>query len=184
VDGRRRGGSTPIVGFPVAVDEPYQHYQFAGRGDVLAWSIERRALLHIENRTRFPNLQEAMGSYGAKRAYLAAALADRLKLRRGFDSVTHVMVGLWSTEVQHVIRLRTATFRSACPDNPEAFAAWWRGDPPASGLTSTFILLDPIGRPRFRRWVDLEDALRAAPRYRGCVDALNAMARGSSGASA
>jgi hypothetical protein len=89
------------------------------------------------------------------------------------------MVGLWSTEVQHVVRLRTATFRASCPDDPDAFAAWWRGDPPANGVTSTFILLDPIDRSRSRRWVSLDDGLRAAPRYRGYVDALGAMTAGS-----
>jgi hypothetical protein len=171
-----------LLGFPVAMDEPYQHYQFAGRADVVAWSIERRALLHIENRTRFPNLQDALGSYAAKRAYLAAALASRLKLRGGFASETHVMAGLWSGEVQHVVRIRTATFRSASPHDPEALAAWWHGDPPTVGATSTFVLLDPIDRPRSRRWVGLDDALRAAPRYRGYADTLGAMTRGSSGA--
>ncbi len=45
------------LGFAVRLDEPFQHYQFAGRGDVVAWSVERAALLHLENRTAFPNLQ-------------------------------------------------------------------------------------------------------------------------------
>lgn len=61
--GRPRG-----FGFGVAMDEPYQHYQFAGRADVVAWDLERRALLHIENRTAFPNVQEALGSYGREAA--------------------------------------------------------------------------------------------------------------------
>lgn len=39
--------------FSVALDEPYQHYQFAGRADVLAWRLDPPALLHVENRTRF-----------------------------------------------------------------------------------------------------------------------------------
>ncbi|HEX5828719.1 MAG TPA: hypothetical protein VFY23_14425 [Candidatus Limnocylindrales bacterium] len=43
-------------GRTIAIGEPYQHYQFAGRADLLAWDAED--LLHIENRTRFPNLQE------------------------------------------------------------------------------------------------------------------------------
>ena len=45
-------------GFRTGVDEPYQHYQFAGRADVIGWDVDARALLHIENRTRFPNIQE------------------------------------------------------------------------------------------------------------------------------
>src|SRR3990170_2125685 len=45
------------LGFDVGLDMPYQHYQFAGRADLLAWDRERRSLLHVENRTRFPNLQ-------------------------------------------------------------------------------------------------------------------------------
>ena len=41
--------------YVVAVDHPYQHYQFAGRADVMAWSTDQpAALLHLENRTRFP----------------------------------------------------------------------------------------------------------------------------------
>src|SRR5437773_336591 len=38
-------------GYQIGVDEPYQHFQFAGRADVVAWQPQRRALLHLENRT-------------------------------------------------------------------------------------------------------------------------------------
>jgi transcriptional regulator with XRE-family HTH domain len=55
-------------GFKVAIDEPYQHYQFAGRADVVAWDLAKRAPLHIENRTDFPNVQESLGSYASKKA--------------------------------------------------------------------------------------------------------------------
>ena len=99
-------------GFPVAIDEPYQHYQFAGRGDLVAWSLHNRALLHIENRTRFPDLQDAIGAYNAKCAYLADSVAKRLGLRDQFRSVTHVLALLWSAELRHLVRLRTATFRA------------------------------------------------------------------------
>jgi hypothetical protein len=156
----------------VALDEPYQYYQFAGRADLVAWSLERRSLLHVENRTQFPNLQDALGSYNAKRAYLARAIAERLNLRGGFSSVTHALVGLWSGEVQHAIRLRIATFRATCPDDSMAFSSWWSGDPPATGTSSAFILLDPLDRQRSRRFVDLDDALKATARYRGYADAV------------
>jgi transcriptional regulator with XRE-family HTH domain len=53
-------------GYAIAVDEPYQYYQFAGRADVVAWESAGPALLQVENRTRFPNVQEALGSYNAK----------------------------------------------------------------------------------------------------------------------
>ena len=66
------------IGFRVGIDEPFQHYQFAGRADVVAWSVECEALLHIENRTRFPDIQESFGSFNAKRRYLGADLAARL----------------------------------------------------------------------------------------------------------
>lgn len=164
-------------GIPVAIDEPYQHYQFAGRGDVVAWSIERRSLLHIENRTRFPNIQDAAGSFNAKRAYLADTIAARIRLPGGFRSVTHVMCGLWSSEVQHTVRLRTATFRALCPDPSDAVEAWWRGDPPTVGSTSSFVLFDPAERPRARRWVQLDAALRVEPRYRDYLEAVGAIGR-------
>jgi transcriptional regulator with XRE-family HTH domain len=160
---------------PVNLDEPYQHFQFAGRAHVVSWSLPDRALIHLENRTRFPNLQEALGSYNAKRAYLADAVARRVGLRGGFASVTHVMVGLWSAEVQHVLRLRRATFMATCPDDSNAFAAWWDGRPPRSGITSAFVLLDPVERPRARRWVGLEDALRVEARHRDYAAAVAAM---------
>ncbi len=70
------------LGYGVGVDEPYQHFQFAGRADVVAWDLDHRALLHIENRTRFPDIQAAAGALNAKRDHLAASIARRLGLGR------------------------------------------------------------------------------------------------------
>lgn len=162
-------------GHVVAVDEPYQHFQFAGRADVLAWDVETRNLLHVENRTRFPNLQDAAGSYNAKRRYLPAVLAERLGVgRRGFESVTNVMAVLWSSEAIHAIRMHPSTFGALGPDDPEAFDAWWRGATPRPGVTSTVILLDPApSTPRHCAWATLDDATR--PRYRGYAEAAAAL---------
>jgi transcriptional regulator with XRE-family HTH domain len=170
-------------GFPVAIDEPYQHYQFAGRADLLAWDLEKRALLHVENRTRFPNIQEAIGSYNAKRWYLPAVLAERLRLRGGFASVTNVMVCLWSSEVLHAIRVRAETFRAVCPDNRDDFDRWWAGDVVASTRsTSTLIVLDPNVGPSGKRraTAGLDRALEAStrPRYRSYAEAVEALRRG------
>ena len=161
----------------VRVDEPYQHYQFAGRADVLAIDQARRALLHIENRTRFPDLQGFAGSFNAKRAYLADDVARRLGWREGPASVTHTVVALWSSEVLHALRLRNATFRAVCPDPPDAFAAWWAGEPPVRGSTTSMVVFDPLPGERRsrRRWISLDDATRAEPRYRGYADALAAL---------
>jgi len=164
-------------GFEVAIDEPYQHYQFAGRADVVAWDREARALLHIENRTRFPNVQEALGSYGSKRAYLARVLAERLAIHRGWASETHVIAALWSSEVIHVLRLREATFRVTCPDPIDAFEAWWAGQPTRlGGRTSTLVLFDPApgvreayrvgelrltSRSRYGTYAEVAERLRA-----------------------
>jgi transcriptional regulator with XRE-family HTH domain len=168
------------LGFSVAVDEPYQHYQFAGRADVVAWSTNDRALLHIENRTRFPNLQDAAGSFNAKRAYLAKVLADRWDVRGGFTTVTHAMVALWSAEVIHTVRLRGATFRSLCPDPAAAFEAWWAGHPPDPGQSSAFVLMDPFAASRARRFVDLEAvAAGVRPRVRGYADAVGRLRSGT-----
>ena len=165
-------------GRTVAIDEPYQHYQFAGRADVLAW--DRHNLLHIENRTRFPNLQEAAGSWNAKRQYLARALAERLGLGpRGWRSVTHVMASLWSAEALHVIRLRRASFTALCPDGTEAFEAWLHGDEPPGGVASTLIVLDPtvpFGSRR-RTFAAMEEPPILDPCYRGYADAAEALRR-------
>ena len=132
-------------------------------------------MLHIENRTRFPDLQAFAGGYNAKRAYLAADLAGRLGIRGGFRSVTHVVAALWSSEVLHVVRLRQASFTALCPDPVDAFAAWWDGLEPIEGQSSAFVLFDPLpGRRRSRRrWVGLEDVPRVEPRYRGYAHALD-----------
>ena len=162
----------------LAIDEPYQHYQFAGRADVLAW--DRENLLHIENRTRFPNLQEAAGSYNAKRQYLAGSIAHRAGLGpRGWRSVTHVMACLWSSEVLHAIRLRRATFDALCPDPPDALLAWLRGEPPAAGVTSTLVVLDPLVpiASRRRTIAAVNEPPRLEPRYRGYADAAEALRR-------
>ncbi len=185
-------------GRTLAIDEPYQHYQFAGRADVLAW--DRENLLHIENRTRFPNLQEAAGSYNAKRQYLAGGIADRAGIGpRGWRSVTHVMACLWSAEVLHAIRLRRASFDALCPDPPDALLAWLTGEQPAAGVTSTLVVLDPLVpfgsrrrtiaavgpadepprlNPRFRGYADAAEALRQAGRTTGNPIARAASASG------
>jgi transcriptional regulator with XRE-family HTH domain len=156
-------------GVRVGIDEPYQHYQFAGRADVVAWDLQQRALLHIENKTRVPNLQELAGSYNAKRAYLGAALAERAGIRR-WASETHVIAGLWSSEVLHVLRLREATFRALGPDGAAGFTAWWSGTAPTPGVTSAVIVLDPLATGRQASLIDLDRAMTAKPRYRGYAD--------------
>jgi transcriptional regulator with XRE-family HTH domain len=166
------------AGRTLAIDEPYQHYQFAGRADLLAW--DRENLLHIENRTQFPNLQEAAGSYNAKRQYLAGTLAERLDLGpRGWRSVTHVMACLWSSEVLHAIRLRRATFAAVCPDQPDALRAWLVGGAPVAGSSSCLVVLDPLVPfgSRRRTIAAVEEPPRLQPRHRGYADAADALRR-------
>ncbi len=163
------------LGLRTNLDVPFQHYQHAGRADFLAWSAEPARLLHLENRTRFPNTQEALGSFNAKRAYLGPELAARLGIGR-WQQETHVIVALWSSEVLHPLRLRNATWRAACPDSG-AFEAWWLGEPPASGVRSELVVWDPlegIRRDR-RRWVGLSDVATVRPRYRGYGETLSAL---------
>jgi transcriptional regulator with XRE-family HTH domain len=165
-------------GRTISIDEPYQHFQFAGRADVLAW--DEADLLHIENRTRFPNLQEAAGAWNAKRQYLARAIADRAGIGpRGWRSVTHVMACLWSSEVLHEIRLRRASFAALCPDAPDALTAWLTGVAPAPGTTSTLILLDPAVPfgSRGRTITPFVEPPRIEPCFRGYADAARALRR-------
>jgi transcriptional regulator with XRE-family HTH domain len=166
-------------GFTVRLDEPYQHYQFAGRADVVAFDPAAKALLHIENRTRFPNVQEALGSFGAKRSYLGPVLAERLGIRGGWRSETHVVAALWTSEVIHVLRLRPATFTSACPDPIDGVVAWWNGAPPMTAVSSSLVLFDPAPgvRPAFRV-ASLGPATK--PRHRGYAEVAHAL-RSSSG---
>ena len=162
------------LGLNVAIDEPYQHFQFAGRADLLAWNLDERRLLHVENKSRIDDLQDLAGAYNAKRAYLATALGERLGVGpRGWRTVTHVLAVLWSSEVLHALRIRTATFRAVCPDPPEGFAGWWADSDLKAGATSALVVLDPAADlGRARRWIGLEEAIASArPRYRGYADA-------------
>ena len=127
----------------------------------------------FENRTRFPDLQQAAGSYNAKRQYLAPTLARQLGVAR-FVSETHVMAGLWSAEVIHSVRLRHATFRALCPDPPDRLEAWLRGEPPHLGRSSTFVLLDPVARGRTARTTGLDRVLSGVrPRVRDYREAAS-----------
>ncbi len=167
-------------GRAIAIDEPYQHYQFAGRADVLAW--EGRDLLQIENRTQFPNIQDAAGSYNAKRQYLSRALAERVDIGpSGWRSVTHLIACLWSAEVLHVLRLRRATFSALCPDGPDQFDSWLRGAAPSPGTTSSLIVLDPavVVGSRRRTFAPFADVPRLDPRHRGYAEAAAALRRSS-----
>lgn len=162
-------------GLGVAMDEPYQHYQFAGRADVVAWNVEARALLHLENRTQFPNVQEALGSFTTKRAYLGNVLAERLNLHGGrWASETHVVVALWSSEVLRVLRRRETTFRVACPDPRELFDRWWEGDVrDLRGKTTALVLMDPAAGIRERARFGGLGRLQARPRYRDYREAAS-----------
>jgi len=167
------------LGYTVSIDEPYQHFQFAGRADVVAWSLEREAMLHIENRTRFPDLQSVAGSYNAKRLYMPMVLAERIGLRRGFRCEAHVIAGLWSAEVIHSVRMRRASFQAICPDPPWEFESWWRGGRPDERRTSSFILFDPFATGRQARWTDLTTTLTSArPRVRGYAEAAGRLGSG------
>jgi hypothetical protein len=166
-------------GFDIAIDESFQHYQFAGRADVLAWSVERRALLQVEVKTRFPNLQESFGAYNTKRRYLPAVMAGRVGVRDGWATVTNAFVALWSSEVLHELRLHPASFAAVCPDPIDAFVGWWSGALPPAGATSTLVAFDPVdaGRSDRRRYLGLKDVATARGRYRGYADALVAVER-------
>jgi transcriptional regulator with XRE-family HTH domain len=159
------------LGFDTGIDEPYQHYHFAGRADVTAWQGQPSALLHIENRTQYPDIQAMAGSWNGKRAYLADAIAERVGVPGPWGSVTHVMVALWSREVQRALQRHPETFRSLCRDPADAFEAWWSGHPPARGSRSTFVLLDPFSAAGEPAFIGLEEALRAKPRMRDYAEA-------------
>jgi len=162
--------------FAVGIDEPYQHFQFAGRGDVVAWDGERRAFLHVENRTRFPDFQDMAGGFNAKRAYLGQALADRIGVRR-WASETHVIAALWSSEVLHALRLRRESFRALCPDDRANLDLWWSGEPPEGPRSSILVVLDPLASGRARPYCDLDAALVARPRYRSYSELASRLAR-------
>ncbi len=173
-------GRLSAGGFTVSLDEPFQHYQFAGRADVLAWDAGRSALLHVENRTRFPNVGETFGSHNAKRRYLPAVIAERLGLRGGFRSVTNVIVALWSAEVLRDLRRHRPSFQAVCPDSAEDFAAWWSGRVPADArVTSSLVVFDPVGGGRSdrRRFIGLDEIGSIRPRYRDYADAAAELRR-------
>jgi transcriptional regulator with XRE-family HTH domain len=161
----------------VRLDEPYQHYQFAGRADLVVIDARERALLHVENRTRFPDIQAFAGAWNAKRSYLAPVLANRESLRGGWSAVDHVIVALWSSEVLHTLRLRRHSIRALAPDGAVGWVAWWDGSPIPRGVRSSLVLFDPLPgvRRSRRRWVGLERLDAVEPRYRGYADALAAL---------
>jgi transcriptional regulator with XRE-family HTH domain len=178
--GEAEAGHFAAHGLRVAIDEPYQHYQFAGRADFLAWNVDERRLLHIENKSRLDDIRDVAGAYNAKRAYLAAALSDRLGVGpRGWCAVSHVLAVLWSSEVLHTLRTRSATFAAICPDPSDAVDAWWTGRAIPDGVTSALIVFDPatnLGRARC--WTSFEAAVASArPRYRDYADAVRKLSR-------
>jgi transcriptional regulator with XRE-family HTH domain len=173
--GEFEAGHFRQMGVSVALDEPYQHYQFAGRADFVAWNVQDRALLHIENRTRFPDFQEMAGAFNAKRAYLGRVLADRLGVNV-WRSETHLIAALWSAEVLHALRLRSESFRALCPDSPDGIGSWWNGRPVASGKRTELVVIDPLARGRQREWIGLGEALTTRPRHRGYADVARLLA--------
>ena len=155
----------------VFIDEPYQHFRFAGRGDLVVVDRDLSAIAHSEHKTRIPNIGETAGSFNAKCTWLAGEVGERLGIPR-FRSESHTLVLLWSAEVLAIARSRTATLRALGPDGSKPLDAWWAGTP-LPGKHRGLVVFDPVDRgPAHRRWVDLDAALDARPRYRGYADAL------------
>ena len=158
----------------VGADEPFQHFQFAGRADVTAVDTAGPDLLHHEVKTAIVNVGELAGAWNVKRQYLARALADRYAIRGGFRAVTHVLTIAWTADCLRVLRLREATLRSLGPDVPGPFARWWDGGrPEAPATTSIVIVLDPLERPRAPAWAPLQDLGALRPRHRSYADLLH-----------
>lgn len=156
----------------VLVDEPYQHFRFAGRGDLVVVDRSRHAVHHSENKTRIVNVGELSGSFNAKCLWLAGHVAKRSGVRL-FTSESHTLVLLWSEEVLAVARSLGRTLRSLGPHGTDPFAAWWDGTPLA-GMHRGLVVFDPIDRGTSQRqWVGLDEALEARPRYRGYADAFH-----------
>ena len=176
--GELEAGHFRRLGATVRLDEPYQHDQFAGRADLVAWTLDPPELLHIENKSQIRDVQDTLGSFNAKRAYLGQEIAGRLGIRR-WRSETHVLVLAWTAEVLHTLRLRAETFRSIAPDPPGAFGAWWSGGAPSPQVSTTLVVLDPLATARQRLWIGLEQSVAARPRYRGYADLAAALDRAS-----
>ncbi len=174
--GERIAARMAALGIRVAIDHPYQRYRFAGRADVVAWRTDPPALLHVENRTRFPDIQAAAGAWNAKVLWLGDELARSLGIGR-WESETHLLACLWSAEVLHVLRRHPATFRALAPDRTDAFAAWWSGQTPGIGRTVALALVDPLADGRRAPFIDLDRALSAAtrPRVAGYAAAARAL---------
>jgi transcriptional regulator with XRE-family HTH domain len=162
-----------VQGRLVGADEPFQHFQFAGRADLTAVDQVGADLIHHEVKTAIPNVGELAGAWNVKRQYLAQALSERHAFRGGFRSVAHVLTIAWTADCLHALRLRGATIRSLGPDAPDAFARWWDGARPvAAGTTSTVVVFDPVGRLRAPAWAPLDDLGTLRPRHRGYADLL------------
>jgi transcriptional regulator with XRE-family HTH domain len=158
----------------VSADEPFQHYQFAGRADVTAIDEAGPDLIHHEVKTAIPNIGELAGTWNVKRQYLARVLAERRGLRGGFRSVTHVLTIAWTADCLRVLRLREATMHSLGPDGPDAFSRWWDGSRPDAGrVTAAVVILDPIDRPRAPAWMPMHGLATVRPRYRDYADLLS-----------
>jgi hypothetical protein len=172
--GEAQASHLRALGFEVGLDEPFQHYHFAGRADLVAWSVERQALLHIENKTRIPDLQDCFGSFNSKRTYLGDELAARLGVGR-WRSETHVMAALWSGETLPVLRAHAASFASVFPQPVDAFETWWRGVPPDSGRHRVVVVFDPAKGTRKDRlqWLGAIELPGVRPRYRDYAEAVS-----------
>ena len=169
-------------GYKVSLDEPWQHYHFAGRADVIGWDDSRRAMLHVENKSQLPDVQDGLGRFHGTQRYLSTALGARLVPGGRPASETHVLAVLWSSEVLRVIRRQPATFRATFPDPIEAFRRWCEGDPPGTGFHSTIVLIDPFATDRQRLMVGLDEALDGVrPRVAGYAEAAARLRRGLRG---
>jgi hypothetical protein len=127
-------------------------------------------------------VQDALGSFAAKRAYLGAELAARLGVR-SWLSETHIFAGLWSTEVVGSMRRHRSSLEALSPDPAsEVFARWWSGESAVEGRHVGVILLNPVTRRAgTARWTTMQRALDTRSRHSSYSAAARAIDVGALG---
>ncbi len=162
--------------YEVAIDHPYQHYQFAGRADVLAWTRTPAALLHIENRTRFPDLQAGGGQLQRQAPvprWQRGSPARHPALRVGDARDGGSLVGRGHPQhpppQRYVQRPLSRTPTTGCgpgcrvlrrgPARARPSCSWTRSPSGPARASSGWMACSPGARPRLRDYRDAAERL-------------------------
>jgi transcriptional regulator with XRE-family HTH domain len=129
-------GQLRAVGWEVIVEYTFNRFGERGSVDIVAWHQGRRALLLIEVKSRFTDLQEMLATFARKLRIVPSMLAEQNGWRP--TAIGRLIVAPGTTANRSVVAAHANTFEVSYPGRAREAHAWVRD--PAGPLAAIWFV--------------------------------------------